>query len=147
LLAVAVLLSAHEARAQSFSIDWFTVDGGGGTSSGGTFAVSGTVGQPDAGPVMSGGNFSLTGGFWSLLSVVQTPGAPLLSIEQLPGGVRVFWPVPATGFVLEKSPALSSSPPATVWSLVPIATYQTNATQISVTVSPPVGSTFYRLRS
>src|SRR5262249_49561063 len=68
------------AHAQSFSIDWFTIDGGGGTSTGGVFAVSGTVGQPDAGVAMSGGNFSVTGGFWSLFSTVQTPGAPTLSI-------------------------------------------------------------------
>jgi hypothetical protein len=140
------LLISITASAQQYSIDWHTIDGGGGTSTGGVFSVSGTIGQPDAGPAMSGGDFSLTGGFWSLLSVVQTPGAPLLSIEQSPGGVRVFWPATATGFVLEKSPALNSSPPATVWSLVPVAIYETNATQISITVSPAVGTTFYRLR-
>src|SRR5438874_9757434 len=66
--------------AQTFTIDWFTIDGGGGTSTGGVYSVSGTIGQPDAGGPMSGGNYSLTGGFWSLLSVVQTPGLPLLSI-------------------------------------------------------------------
>ncbi|HXR05029.1 MAG TPA: hypothetical protein VN836_10025, partial [Verrucomicrobiae bacterium] len=37
------------ANAQQYSIDWHKVAGGGGTSSGGTFAVSGTIGQPDAG--------------------------------------------------------------------------------------------------
>jgi hypothetical protein len=45
------------------TIDWYTIDGGGGTSSGGVFTLSGTIGQPDAG-VMSGGSFTLTGGFW-----------------------------------------------------------------------------------
>jgi hypothetical protein len=29
-------------------LDWFTIDGGGGTSTGGVYAVSGTIGQPDA---------------------------------------------------------------------------------------------------
>jgi hypothetical protein len=57
----------------------------------------------------------------------------------------VFWQLPATGFVLDESTALASSQPATVWSQVPVATYETNATQISVTVTP-VGSRFYRLR-
>ncbi|HWN96366.1 MAG TPA: hypothetical protein VNT99_15150, partial [Methylomirabilota bacterium] len=52
------------ARAQSYSIDWFTIDGGGGTSTGGVYSVSGTIGQPDAG-TMSGGNYSLAGGFWA----------------------------------------------------------------------------------
>lgn len=46
-----------------FALDWHTVDGGGGTSTGGTYSLSGTIGQPDAG-VMSGGTFSLVGGFW-----------------------------------------------------------------------------------
>ena len=47
-----------------FSIDWYTIDGGGGTSAGGAFQLSGTIGQHDTG-VMSGGNFTLTGGYWS----------------------------------------------------------------------------------
>ncbi len=46
------------------TIDWYTVDGGGGTSTGGQFTLSGTIGQPDAG-TMSGGSFTLLGGFWS----------------------------------------------------------------------------------
>src|SRR6266480_298092 len=65
--------------AQSFTIDWFTIDGGGGASTGGVYSVSGTIGQPDAGGPMSGGNYSLTGGFWSL-NAVQMPGAPTLFI-------------------------------------------------------------------
>src|SRR5215468_10720568 len=57
-----------------YSISWSTIDGGGGTSTGGVFSVSGTIGQPDANATpMIGGNFSLSGGFWSALSVVQTP--------------------------------------------------------------------------
>ena len=32
--------------AADFAIDWYTVDGGGGASSGGSFTLSGTVGQP-----------------------------------------------------------------------------------------------------
>jgi len=47
------------------SINWYTIDGGGGTSSGGTFTLSGTIGQPDAGAAMTGGTFTLNGGFWA----------------------------------------------------------------------------------
>jgi Dockerin type I domain len=47
-----------------FDLSWHTVDGGGVMrSTGGDFELSGTIGQPDAG-AMSGGNFTLTGGFW-----------------------------------------------------------------------------------
>ena len=35
-------------RAQSYSIDWYKISGGGGTSTGGVYSVSGTIGQPDA---------------------------------------------------------------------------------------------------
>lgn len=49
---------------QVFEITWFSVDGGGGTSQGGPFEMSGTVGQPDAGRMLSGG-FELTGGLWA----------------------------------------------------------------------------------
>lgn len=48
-----------------FSIDWYTIDGGGGTSEGGPFSLSGTVGQHDAHPsAAQGGEFTLVGGFW-----------------------------------------------------------------------------------
>ncbi len=47
----------------SFDLSWNTI-GGGGTSTGGGFELSGTIGQPDTG-VMSGGSFVLAGGFWS----------------------------------------------------------------------------------
>ena len=58
-------LAAAPTLAGGFELDWYTIDGGGGTSSGGAFTLSGTIGQPDAGVVMSGGNFTLTGGFWA----------------------------------------------------------------------------------
>src|SRR2546426_11713451 len=70
---------ALSARAQ-YSIDWYTIDGGGGTSTGSVYSVSGTIGQLDAGGPLTSGQFSVTGGFWALPTAVQTPRAPLLSI-------------------------------------------------------------------
>jgi hypothetical protein len=55
---------AQLAAPAGFDISWSTVDGGGGVSVGGTFALTGTIGQPDAGPILSGGGFSVAGGFW-----------------------------------------------------------------------------------
>jgi len=137
------LLFASFADAQPFAIDWFSIDGGGGTSTGGVYAVSGTIGQPDAG-VLSGGNYSLVGGFWGIVSAVQTPGAPLLNIEHAGNGVRVFWALPATGFVLDQTATLTGSP-TIPWAQVAFP-YQTNATHISITVPMPTGNKFYRLR-
>jgi hypothetical protein len=48
--AVVFLTSAFclRAPAQSYLIDWYKVAGGGGTSTGSVYAISGTIGQPDA---------------------------------------------------------------------------------------------------
>lgn len=138
------ILAANVARSQSggnYDLFWNTVDGGGGASSGGRFAVTGTIGQPDAG-TLAAGNIALEGGFWSIASLVQSPGTPLLGIERLGGGVRVFWPRPATSFVLEWSSALGTG---AVWAQVPFP-YTTNATEISQSVPSPAGNRFYRLR-
>jgi hypothetical protein len=37
-----------------YDLSWWTVDNGGGDSAGGTYTVNGTIGQPDAGALMSG---------------------------------------------------------------------------------------------
>jgi hypothetical protein len=64
LLASVLVLCAQRALTQPFSIDRFTIAGGGGTSTGGTFELSGTVGQPEAGRV-SDSRYTIEGGFWS----------------------------------------------------------------------------------
>ena len=109
-VALGVLLSALclSASAQ-YSIPWWTIDAGGGTSSGGVFRVSGTLGQPEAGGPMTGGPFTLTGGFWVLPQVVQTPDAPTLSIAPAaPGWATLTW-TPAVGvpWVLQEAPAVT----------------------------------------
>src|SRR5712671_25761 len=108
LLAVCGLwLCGFAAQAQSYSIDWFTIDGGGGTSTGGVFSVSGTIGQPDAGH-MSGGNYTLDGGFWGIIAAVQTPGAPTLRIFRTTTNTVVLaWPVSPTVFSLQQETNLS----------------------------------------
>lgn len=47
-----------------YSIDWWTVDGGGGASAGGDFNLNGNIGQPEAG-YMQGGDFALQIGFFA----------------------------------------------------------------------------------
>jgi hypothetical protein len=47
-----------------FDLSWWTVDGGGGTSSGGDYALTGTAGQAEVGALMQGGAYELAGGFW-----------------------------------------------------------------------------------
>jgi len=69
-------LGASLARAQSggpYDLTWSTVDGGGGASACGVYALAGTAGQPDAG-VLAGGVYTLQGGFWSGGQIVTGVG-------------------------------------------------------------------------
>lgn len=127
--------SAVAASAQNYSIDWFTIDGGGGTSTGSVYSVSGTIGQPDAGGPMTGGNYSLTGGFWVLPFAVQTEGAPLLTIVHFgPGQARISWAPNTPGFVLQENANLNTtnwvnspsgaSNPVTVPAIPPVKAYR-----------------------
>ncbi|MEI2725485.1 MAG: hypothetical protein V9H26_18775 [Verrucomicrobiota bacterium] len=97
-----LILSASvlTASAQTYSIDWFKIAGGGGTSTGGVYSVSGTIGQPDAGGPMTNGQYSITGGFWVLPTAVQGTNAPMLTIIPAGGGQAAISWTPATpGFV------------------------------------------------
>jgi len=67
-----------------FDLSWWTVDGGGGTSSGGSYTLSGTTGQPDAGPALSGGSYTLAGGFWGAGGAAPT-GTPTPTVTTTPG--------------------------------------------------------------
>jgi hypothetical protein len=122
--------------AQSYSIDWYKISGGGGTSTGGTYQVSGTIGQHDASGAMSGGNYSVTGGFWSLIQVVQVPGAPLLIITHAGNQAIVSWDPSATGWTLQTNNNLSTG----TWGNYLGAIANNNATN-----SPPTGTVFFRL--
>lgn len=64
LASLAGLVGLAGSASAQLSISRFTVDGGGGASTGGVFSVGGTIGQPDAGQ-MTGGSFALAGGFWA----------------------------------------------------------------------------------
>ena len=137
LLAVGFWLPAG---AQQYSIDWYKVAGGGGTSTGGTYSVSGTIGQHDAGGPMTGGNYSLTGGFWALISVVQTAGAPTLYISHSGNTVTVYWEN-VSGWNLQQNGNLAT--PAG-WTASGYAITTSNGTN-SITLTSPAGNLFFRL--
>ena len=135
-----VLLVCNSAFAQ-YSIDWFTVDGGGGTSSVGLYEISGTIGQPDAGSV-SAGNYVIEGGFWSDLEAVPEPGPPGLAIELVsPSSALISWPAPSTGYVLQQNTSLTT----TNWVAVTNPPMVVNG-EMQITVSPTVGNRYYRLK-
>ena len=92
------------ASGQSYSVDWFTVDGGGGTSTAAVYAVTGTIGQPDAAwPVdqngfavqSTGGSiYTLVGGFWSVL---QQDSVRRLKLKRQANSLMLSCPADATG--------------------------------------------------
>lgn len=55
-----------------YDLSWSTIDGGGGTSSGGQYVVKGTIGQADS-AYSAGGDYEVLGGFW--------PGEPLCTVD------------------------------------------------------------------
>ena len=132
---------AISAPAQNYSIDWFTIDGGGGTSSGGSYSLSGTIGQPDAGR-MTGGSYAIEGGFWGIISTVQLPGAPTLRIFLTATNTAIVaWPTSSPGFSLEQTATIFPQSWSTVLNPATIV-----GSEYQVTINPPAGTRFYRLR-
>jgi hypothetical protein len=125
--------------AQQYSVGWYKISGGGGTSTGATYQVTGTIGQPDAGGALTGGGYSLTGGFWSLISIVQTTGAPALTITSSGGVVKIAWPYPSTGWTLQQNLDLTT----TSWSTT--GGIANDGTNNYITITSPTGNLFFRL--
>lgn len=134
-----LLFAVSSLCAQSYLIGWSKVAAGGGTSSGGQYTISGTIGQPDAGGPMIGGNYSLTGGFWSLISVMQTPGAPALYITRSGNTVTIYWQN-VSGWSLQQNANLAAS---ANWSASNGVTNSSGTNYLNLT-SPP-GNLFFRL--
>ena len=137
---VALAMMALGAYAQNYTVDWFTIDGGGGTSTGGVYSVTGTIGQPDTGH-MSGGDYTLDGGFWGVITAVQMPGAPLLSVSlTATNTVLISWPSPSTGFNLQQNGSLGTPS----WVNVTNSPVQVGQ-QWQLIARPASGNKFFRL--
>jgi len=142
-VAAAWLALGLSASAQTFTVDRSVLSGGGGTSTGGPFSLTGTIGQIDAGVRLAGGSYALDGGFHSVAVAVQTPGAPLLSVVRSGGNLIISWAAAdSAGFVVEQSGALAV--PAS-WAASG-ATVSDNGTTKSMTIPIAPGYRFFRLR-
>lgn len=76
------IVQAVGAQGGGYILDWWTIDGGGGTSSGRVYEVSSTAGQPDAG-LLKGSGYTLDGGFWN---------GPLPITPAPSSGYKIFLP-------------------------------------------------------
>ena len=84
-----LMLTFAAAAAQGLTIDWWTLDGGVGTSTGGAYAVTGIIGQSGL-QSMSGGTFVLSGGISGggafTLTTNTAPSSIAMPIITPPGG-------------------------------------------------------------
>ncbi|HUT20827.1 MAG TPA: hypothetical protein VM366_16855 [Anaerolineae bacterium] len=89
LLALAVVVAGMQdqrptagASQSTYDLSWWTVDGGGITSMVGSethpYALSGTIGQPDAAVWAGSDGYVLVGGFWSGAVVTYQVYLPLV---------------------------------------------------------------------
>jgi len=134
------LLISTVSFAQPYAVNWYKIAGGGATSSGATYQVSGTVGQPDASGSMNGGGYSVTGGFWALIQVVQTPGLPNLAISLSGNRVVVSWPNTGS-YTLQQNGNVAN---AVAWTTSSYDIHTANGTN-SITITQPLGNLFFRL--
>jgi len=126
-----------------YSVDWYKIAGGGGTSTGTTYQVTGTIGQSEAGIDMSGGYYySVIGGFWSLIAVVQTPSLPNLTITFTGlNSVVVSWPNTGSCTLQQNSNLAGGS-----WTTSGYTITTSNGTN-SISITSPMGNLFFRLRN
>jgi hypothetical protein len=129
--ALALSLSVSSAQ---YSIDWFKIAGGGGTSTGVVFSVTSTIGQFDPGVTMTNGAYSLS--VWALPAVVQTADVPTLHVTNAAAGfATIWWTPPTPSFVLQSADSLSP----TNWVNAP------SGTNNPASVPATLPTRFYRL--
>jgi hypothetical protein len=76
--ASAVQVNEPASPQSGYSIEWYTIDGGGAMfSTGGSYSLGGSIGQPDAGS-LGGGSYTLNGGFWGGASINYSIYLPLV---------------------------------------------------------------------
>jgi len=138
----AILLAAGASPAQSnnWSLTRASLVGGGGICTNGPIILLAVVGQPAGGP-LTGGSYSLVAGALAQLAVVQTPGAPLLTIARSGTNIMLSWSGPATGYSLQESRDLMSG----AWADINIAPVDNGDTR-SVSLPNTSGIRFFRLK-
>jgi hypothetical protein len=143
-LAVGLATLSAQAQINPYAVPWFKIAGGGATapSTGGVYALSGTIGQVDAGRVGTTNiQYRLEGGFWAV--AVQQLGFPLLTATRADTNAVLTWVSTETGFIVQSTTNLGFP---TVWSDVGSAAWtngDTNALSIPLNNA---SRAFFRLR-
>ena len=113
MLSLALASIAYAQGGGGYDLSWWTVDGGGEEVSGGGFTLNGTAGQADAHSALTGGGFSLTGGFWTPEGAT-TCAVPLTGIHVI--GSSSGQPNVALVYTADPQPVGAASPITYTWS-------------------------------
>ena len=137
LLVLSWISLASSALAQDRKLTGTVIAGGSSTSSGDKFVVAGAVGKPDSSTMkLQGTKFTATIGETPII-VLQTPGAPRLSVTYSNNTATLSWPQEFEGWTLQQTPALGAS---SVW------TESQGVANNQLTISMPTGKVFFRLQ-
>ena len=142
LITFSLLLTAAVASAQSYAITSHTIAGGGGTSNGGAYAVTGAIAQHDANAISTGGTYSISGGFFAQYMALQQTGAPKVIIRGVGANVQVVWGANVPGWVLQSN---STDLAPASW-LDVVGTPSVNGAEQSLQFAAGSGRVFFRLR-
>ena len=108
-LFIAFLNGPCRLAAQSYEILSPAIVVSGALSGGGRFSLTSVTREVDGHALLSGGSYSLTGGFSGQYNALQQQGSPRLQITKLASGVtRISWAAIVPGWRLEWNANLSS---------------------------------------
>jgi len=104
---LSVILLTSSSLLGDYEISWWTVDGGGGQSSGGNYELRGTIGQPDANlqphvfEFPDDSYYALAGGYWPgfNICVVDLDDLQKFVIYWLDSGAGIPADIDNSGFV------------------------------------------------
>lgn len=132
------LALAAPARPQSgggFDVSRSTIDGGGGRSTGASFVMVSTIGQPAAAGPIHGGVFSLTGGFWPGVSSPTATPTQIAPATPTLGATPTVAPTATTRAVTPTPTRTATATKTTTPTLPVILTPTVTATPGSASVS------------
>jgi uncharacterized repeat protein (TIGR01451 family) len=126
--------------------DWHTVDGGGGVSTGSTFTVRGTAGQPDAG-VSSGVTYTVRGAFWGGAVYRASAASDLALRKTVTTGASGQAAVAVPGDTITYTLVFSNAGPGTavgvvITDTIPISVATTAVVSGGVVITPRVGTRY-----
>jgi hypothetical protein len=131
-MAAALIGILRASALAGYSLDWWSVDGGAGSSSGGSYTLGGSLGQPDA-QTSSGGAYALDGGFWS--------GASVPTATNTPTATATFTPTPTVTATNTVTSTVTLTRTSTVTSTITLTRTSTVTSTVTLTRTSTVTST------